>query len=75
LATIPREQHIFPTVFTNSDAWEIQLKTVKVQVSPPWVLFDYDSIVQEEFAPPGSTSITTRTAILCRGQEQTIIKP
>jgi hypothetical protein len=54
---------------------EIQLKTVKVHVFPPWVHFDHESILQEEFVPPGSTSITARTGILSRGQDQTITKP
>jgi hypothetical protein len=66
--------HISESIL-NSDAWEIQLKTVKVQVFPWWVPFHYESMVQKEFLPPGSTVITARTGLLCSGQEQTIIIP
>ena len=36
--------HISECIF-NSDAWEIQLKTVKAQVFPTWVPFAYERIV------------------------------
>ena len=55
--------HIAECIF-NLIAWEIQLKIIEVQVFPPWVPFEYESIVQEESVLPGSTSITARTGIL-----------